>query len=73
MSAKNVSTVLTKDVSTGYVESSIDQGTSIKLHMIATFENSNASSNIVDILSDRSTQNPNYFIAQAYCKIRKIV
>jgi hypothetical protein len=73
MSAKDVSTVLTKDVSTGYVEPSIDQGTSIKLHMVATFENSNASSNIVEILSDRSQQDPNYFIAQAYCKIRKIV
>ena len=73
MSAKDSSTVLTKDVSSGYVESSIDQGTSIKLHIVATFENSTASSNIVEILSDRSPQDPNYFIAQAFCKIRKII
>lgn len=72
MSAKDGATVLTKDVSTGYVESSIDQGTSIKLHMVATFENSTASSNIVEILSDRSPQDPNYYIAQAFCKIKKI-
>jgi len=72
MQALDNTTVLTQDISSNLVDTSIDAGGSVKLSMTAIFENATASNNKVTVVADGGDQEPDFFIAQAFFRIKKI-
>lgn len=73
LTAKSSLTTLTRDKARSFVEPSIDKGSSIKMRIVATFENTTASSNTVEVFTDAGQQGIDYYIAEAYIKIKKLV
>jgi hypothetical protein len=73
ISATSLTTVLTKTKASVVVNSTIDAASTVHASITATFEDATANNNFVQIKNLQNEQQLEYFITEAFIKIKKIV